>query len=376
MPVAGIGCESEGPETDISREKKNKATIWIIYLIIIFLFVINDIQIMKKFLRWLVVIIVLLAIVYFAGPKSPRPKFEKQDFSLPASLTILEKQINDGEKAVRGIKPDNEARIIWADSTKKEKTKIAFLYLHGFSASQAEGDPVHRDLAKKYHANLYLARLQEHGIDRGDSTMINLKADEYEASAEKALMITEKLGDEVIVIGTSAGGALTLFLASGHPEIKAIVLYSPCVELYDKTASILDWHWGLSFARLVRNGSVMKFDKESEKHAGYWALRYRIEAVAALQNLLTNTMKPEIFSKIKCPAFLAYYYKNETEHDKTASVPAMLKMFDELGTPAGLKQKMAFPETGNHVIASYIRSKDWQGVERETDKFLENIVKP
>jgi hypothetical protein len=53
----------------------------------------------------------------------------------------------------------------------------------------------------------------------------------------------------------------------------------------------------------------------------------------------------------------------------------MLKMFDELGTPAGLKRKTAFPETRAHVIGSYIRSKDWQGVERETDKFLSEIVK-
>jgi hypothetical protein len=53
----------------------------------------------------------------------------------------------------------------------------------------------------------------------------------------------------------------------------------------------------------------------------------------------------------------------------------MLKMFDELGTPVNLKQKMAFPETKAHVIASYIRSKDWQSVERETDKFLVEIVK-
>jgi len=35
----------------------------------------------------------------------------------------------------------------------------------------------------------------------------------------------------------------------------------------------------------------------------------------------------------------------------------MLKMFDELGTPAPLKQKIAFPEAGAHVIASYIDQK-------------------
>jgi esterase/lipase len=330
---------------------------------------------MKKIAKWISGIILVLLIGYFIGPKPPKPLFEPPAITLPASLTELEKQINDSEKAVKGIKPDNEARIVWADSTRKEKTQIVFLYLNGFSASQAEGDPVHRDLAKKYNANLYLSRLEEHGIERGDSTMIYLTADKYEASAEKALMIAEKLGDEVIVIGTSAGGALALYLASKHPEIKAIVLYSPCVKLYDKMAVILDKDWGLQIIRQVQKGPVMKFNAEGEAHANYWTLKYRIEALVEFQNLLSHTMKPKVFAKVKCPVFMGYYYKNENEQDNTVSVPAMLKMFDELGTPDALKKKMAFPEAGAHVIASYIRSKDWQGVERETDKFLAEIVK-
>jgi hypothetical protein len=50
-------------------------------------------------------------------------------------------------------------------------------------------------------------------------------------------------------------------------------------------------------------------------------------------------------------------------------------MFDELGTPPELKRKVAFPDAQAHVISSSIRSKDWQGVERETDRFLHEIVK-
>jgi esterase/lipase len=188
-------------------------------------------------------------------------------------------------------------------------------------------------------------------------------------------MIAEKLGDEVIVMGTSAGGALSLFLASKHPEIKAIVLYSPCVKLYDKTAQVLDKHWGRQIVNMVNGGPVMINTPFSEAHANYWSLRYRTEALVALQNLLSHTMKPAVFSKIKCPVFLAYYYKNEVEQDKTVSVPALLQMYDELGTLPELKQKEAFPQAGVHVIASYIRSKDWQGVERETEKFLTDIVK-
>ena len=330
---------------------------------------------MKTFLKWISGSILILFIVYSVGPKPAKPSFQPPVISLPASLTELEQQIADNEKAVRRIKPDNEARIIWADTSKKEKTKIAFLYLHGFSASQAEGDPIHRDLARKYNANLYLSRLEEHGIERDDSTLINLTADEYEASAEKALAIVKKLGDEIIIIGTSTGGALTLFLASRHPEIRAIILYSPLVKLYDGSSVILNKHWGLQIARMVSGGPVMKYEPESEAHANYWQLQYRIEGLVALQNLISNTMKPEVFSKIKCPVFLGYYYKNENEQDNTVSIPAMLKMFDELGTPLTLKEKTAFPEAGAHVISSYIRSKDWQSVERETDKFLTNIVK-
>jgi esterase/lipase len=330
---------------------------------------------MKTFGKWLVGIILTLSIIYFAGPRPSKPDFSLHEANLPGSLSEMETSINKSEKAVKGIKPDNQARVVWADSSKKEKTRIAFLYLHGFSASQAEGDPVHRDLAKKYNANLYLSRLAEHGIDRGDSSMINLTAGEFEASAENALSIAERLGNEVVVIGTSAGGALALFLASRHPEIKAIVLFSPCVKLFDKTAMILDKQWGLQIARLASGGLVKKFEPESNIHANYWQLTYRIEALVALQNLIANTMKPDVFFKIKCPVLLGYYYRNEAEQDNTVSIPAMLKMFEELGTTAELKQKVAFPMAGAHVIASGIRSKDWKGVERETDKFLSDIVK-
>jgi esterase/lipase len=330
---------------------------------------------MKKILKWLGAIILVLILVYLIGPNPSKPVFDYPPAVLPQTLTELEKQIDDSEKAIKGLKPDNEARIVWADTSRKEKTKIAILYLHGFLASQGEGSPVHTNLARMYNANLYLARLAEHGIDRGDSTMFDLTADKWEASAERALQIAKRLGEEVVIIGTSGGGALTIFLASRHPEIKSIILYSPCVKLYDKTAVILNKPWGLQVAGKVKGGLVLRDSAISEEHARYWDLNYRMEGVAALVNLYSHTMTPEVFSKVKCPVFMGYYYKNEEEQDKTVSVPAMLNMFDQLGTPIELKRKEAFPEAGAHVISSSIRTKEWQHVESETDKFLTEIVK-
>jgi esterase/lipase len=316
-----------------------------------------------------------LALIYLIGPKPSKPGFDTPVPDPPTSLSEMEKQINTNERAITGIKAHNEARIVWADTLKKEKTKIAFLYLHGFTGSPAEGDPVPEDVAKKYNANLFLARLAEHGIDRGDSTMINLTADNYEASAEFAYKIARQLGEEVILIGTSAGGALSLFLISRHPEIKAVVLYSPCIRLCEPASLIITKPWGLQICRLISGSPTNSFKAESEAHANNWTLKFRLEGFEALVNFYSSTMKPELFSKINCPVFLGYYYKNEKEQDPTASVSAMLKMFDELGTPPELKRKVAFPDAQAHVISSSIRSKDWQGVERETDRFLHDIVK-
>ena len=57
------------------------------------------------------------------------------------------------------------------------------------------------------------------------------------------------------------------------------------------------------------------------------------------------------------------------------SVPKMLEMFNQLGTPESLKREMAFPKTGDHVIASSITSSDWQGVMFQTIDFLEKVAK-
>jgi hypothetical protein len=53
----------------------------------------------------------------------------------------------------------------------------------------------------------------------------------------------------------------------------------------------------------------------------------------------------------------------------------MLEMYDKLGAADYLKRKKAFPETGDHVIASSITSNDWEGVLKETIKFLEDVAK-
>lgn len=47
------------------------------------------------------------------------------------------------------------------------------------------------------------------------------------------------------------------------------------------------------------------------------------------------------------------------------------KMFKELGTPDGMKVEKAFPNAGDHVIGSRLRSKDVKSVYEATDAFFQ-----
>ncbi len=331
---------------------------------------ISDISRMR-ILKWIGIVFLLLIGVYFAGPT---PEKFKPDTSLPAvtgDITALEKQIAEKESTFKTLRPDNEARIVWADST-KTKTEWSIVYLHGFSASWKEGVPVVLNMAKRYGCNLYLSRLYAHGLDTAEN-MLNLTAAKFLQSAKEAVSIGKAIGEKVMVVTCSTGGTVGLYLSSGESNFDALVLYSPNVKIYDPTAAMLDKPWGLHIARAA-TGSDYHSWKATEEKKKYFTTHYRMEALVALQSLVSNTMKKETFEKITCPVFLGYYYKNEEQQDKVVSVKAMQQMFTQLGTASEKKREIPFPEAGDHVICSAFNSKDIEGVERETYKFCEEVV--
>lgn len=325
-----------------------------------------------KIFKGLFVLIVLLALVYFIGPKVEKPNLDKTLPEVSSNLKELDQWVKSKESAVSIIKPNNEARIIWFDSI-PTKTAYSIVYLHGWSASQMEGHPLHVDIAKKYGCNLYLPRLAGHGLDEKEA-MLELTADEILASAKEAIAIAKKLGDKVIVMATSTGGTLALHLTGGDADIAALLLYSPNIEIYDENAKLLAGPWGLQLAKAVKKSDYHEFEEANEEKQKYWTTKYRVEALTHLQALVDNTMNPETFNKVEQPVFLGYFYKNDSIQDNVVSVPAMLKMFEELGTPHYKKRKIAFPETGDHVMTSYITSKDLESVQHETENFLEEVI--
>jgi pimeloyl-ACP methyl ester carboxylesterase len=324
---------------------------------------------MKKWIAGL--LLVLIIFIYLLGPKPSPILWTYVLPAVPKALTEIEPYILEKERS-HPIKPDNHARIIWADSS-HQKTKYAVVYLHGFPASWKEGDPVHKTFASTFGCNLYLARLADQGLDTTDA-LVNFTVERLWASAKEALAIGNTLGDKVILMGTSTGSSLNILLAAHFPDkVHALINLSPNIELANPAAFLMNDPWGLQIIRLYSGGKYL-IDVDDETTA-YWYNTYRLEGLVQLERFVEGAMTEETFKKIHQPSLTLCYYKNEEEQDPTVRVNAMATMHALLSTPDSIKCLIKMATVGAHAMGSDMRSKDIPAVNRELIQFATNTLK-
>lgn len=327
---------------------------------------------LKKTIIGFLFLLLIGVAIYALGPKVEFDKIQDSEKSIWSSISLMDidSLIANQESTVSDLKPDNQARIVWNDSV-GVSTGISVVYLHGFSASQEEGNPLHRDVAKRYGANLYLARLHDHG--RSDSmSFANITPQDLIDSANEAIDIGARLGDTLIIMSCSTGGTLSAYLASIRNDIDALVMYSPNIDLYDEKSELLLRPWGREIAEFVFGGiyNTIAYDNNAIK---YWNDAYHIQGTFAVRDLLDQTMTNDVFRKISIPVFLGYYYKNDEQSDHVVSVPDMLDFFNGISTPEDQKTRVAYPEAQRHVISSWIFSKSINKVRSDTYSFIDKL---
>jgi pimeloyl-ACP methyl ester carboxylesterase len=329
---------------------------------------------LRKTLRIITVVIVALALIYFVGPTPSTPSYSYDLPKVPSDLTSLEKFISEKEAAVK-LRENNEAQIVWANDTLRTPTEYVFLYIHGFSASQMEGNPVHRNIAKRFESNLYLARITGQGQDTIDA-MWNYTPENAWNSAKEALAIAKKLGKKIIILSTSTGGTLALKLSAEYPDkVFALINLSPNIRIKDPLARIMNDPWGLQILRIVYGGNYRTIKHPQPKAPLYWDTIYRVEALVALEELMETTMTQDVFSRIVCPVLTLYYYKDEENQDQVVDVSVIPDVHKQLSTPNEFNIYKALTTPGNHVIGSSIKSDDYLVVQNEIISFCENILK-
>ena len=265
---------------------------------------------------------------------------------LPNNLDLY---LSESESRFDDITQGTEKAIMWA-GTPGEKTAISIVSFHGFSATRQELSPLADTVAKSLNANLFYTRIAGHG--RGADGMVDGSVNGWANDANEALEIGRRLGNKVVLIGTSTGSTLATWLAlqSTNTDLSAMILLSPNFYSANSEMSMLLWPWGQHIAEALI-GKVRHWESKHPLHEKYWANDYATSSILPLIGLLKIVNDADI-ENINTPTQMIYSSK-----DKTISVPAVIDTFARLGSKQ--KELVEFNATEDpdfHALAGYLMS--------------------
>jgi alpha-beta hydrolase superfamily lysophospholipase len=202
------------------------------------------------------------------------------------------------------IRPGDGDVLIWAGA-EGARSDWAVVYLHGFSSSPAELRPVPQEVARALGANLYIPRMTGHGMD--GAALGAATAEDWLADTARALAVGRALGDRVLVIATSNGGALaTIALADpAHAAgVAGVVLVAPNYGVAGMGGVILDLPWVETWGPVVA-GQERSFVPVNAGHAAHWTTRYPTRAVLPVA-AVARTARALDHGRIAVPALFVY----------------------------------------------------------------------
>jgi esterase/lipase len=256
-----------------------------------------------RYLAFVIIVVGLGAAVLLCGPLFPFEPAPSSISALVEAAPDLDRYLREREARHPDIKPDQAKTILWSDPSSHRKTALALVYLHGFSASRRDISPVIETLADALHANAFLARLTAHGL-LSPEEFATVTPQNWLDDAREALAIGKRLGDRVVLIGTSGP-------------------------------------FGRRLARLVI-GEDYAFEPATRGHAEFWTTRYPSQAVVALMDLV-NRARSMRLADLKTPTLVIY-----TDQDIVVDPHAIRDRFAEIG--AARKEIVDLPEANRHEL--------------------------
>ncbi len=291
-------------------------------------------------LAWSIAVAVLLAVVVLAGPTVAIDT----NVALPVLPRNLESFLHESEAGVPNLRDGVAKQIVWAHSNRRP-TPTSLVYLHGFSATRREVYPLCDKLAQTLGANLFYTRLRGHGRD-GDA-MREISVNALLSDAAEALAVGQRIGERVILIGTSTGATLATWLAAQpfSDDLYALVLLSPNFGPRRMDAEVLLWPWAEFFAPLIA-GPEYSFTPVNHEHAAYWTTRYPTTALMPMMGVvqLARRLDP---ATITVPTLVMY-----AEDDQIVGTARTAAWFAKLGSqPKALQAVEGVEDPQQHVLA-------------------------
>jgi esterase/lipase len=299
--------------------------------------------------RWAAVPLVGVGLVLVVV-LGPRERFEERwaEPDLPADLDAY---LRSAEAAVPALRPGDGKEVVWADPATRRRTPLAIAYLHGFSADRHEVEPLVSGVAADLGANLLFTRLRGHGRD--GAAMAEATVEAWLDDTAEAVAIGGRIGERVVLVGTSTGGTLALWAATREEvrdRLAAVVLISPNFHPADRSSRLLLYPWGGLIARGVV-GDQRCFTAENARQEAHWTTCYPTEALLPMMALVEHVRTMEL-SGVKTPALLVY-----SPSDRVVDVAETERVAARLTeAPLQVVRFETSDDPGQHVLAGDILS--------------------
>ena len=287
------------------------------------------------------------------------------------SYEELDHYINCSEDKIEAVQMHTRKHILWENSHQKEKTEFSIVYLHGFSASRKEVSPLCEMLGKQLKANVYFTRLSGHG--ENSNSMKEVSVNDWYQDTVDAVKIGEKIGEKVILIGTSTGGTLAVWYAAQAEKMQnnvyQVILISPNFGPKPIFSEMLHWPYAQYYAPLLV-GKEWKTSPVSEEHEKYWYCRYPTLGLIPMMKLVKQVRNLDA-SKMKVPLLVLL-----SEKDSVVFSWRTRRFFMKL--PADAQKKMIWvkdtQDPSHHVLVGNVFSPD--NVQWFVDAVLDFVNQP
>ena len=158
--------------------------------------------------------------------------------------------------------------------------------------------------------------------------MAEVSVTDWMADVAEAFAVAERLGERVVLMGTSTGASLALWAAT-RPEwrerLDALVLISPNLGPRDPRARMLLWPWGGTLLRVVQ-GRERVWEPANAEQARHWTTRYPSRALLPMMALVAHVEDLPL-EAVHTPTWMAY-----SAHDQVIAPEAALAAFERLGS--------------------------------------------
>ncbi|MEM9282867.1 MAG: alpha/beta hydrolase [Verrucomicrobiota bacterium] len=294
---------------------------------------------------------VALVVSWFAGPRVAIDK-TLDEVGLPESPAEIAEWIQEQEALVPDLVEGTEKRVTLVPEV-EGRTPLSVVFIHGFTATRQEVDPVAVRVAERLGAHLFEARVAGHGRTDPDA-LLESTVNAWVNDAAEAVEIGRRLGDEVVVIGASTGASTLLWLMAqpGQQEnVAALIAMAPNFGVPDERAEMVIGPWGLQLAKRFL-GDYTGWEPINEDHATYWTPRYPTPAVGPPVALGVMAREAALES-IRVPTTVMYSKKDQVID------PAKLEAaFVRIGGGEGDHQLMAVETEHDegHILAGRIIS--------------------